>query len=301
MSVEFSLNSSGWLAVFQMGVVKLLQDTVDLSDARVVGTSAGAAAGAVLCCNVPAQIAAEAMCRREIHSRADVTKMIPLMKEGLESLSPQTAAESCNGRLGIMCTEWTQVFPPKIAAVEFKTFSSRQDLVDLLKATSHIPLLGGLFPHIYRGRWLYDGLFTSPHARMNDKEVFKISKMARCECGCTDDVSPRLFCPAVQIPNRWSVLPPDDKVLRLLFYHGYTQARHVLRRSDFPRHLFKFKPEAAQILGECACASTDVLPRLSTEPLDHCAEAVLHEDQIKAHLEVSLFCVFCFFVSLTFR
>jgi hypothetical protein len=290
MDVEFSLNSSGWLAVFQLGVVKLLQDTVDLSSARIVGTSAGAAAGAVICCNFPAEVAAEAMCQQEILSRCDFTKMVPLMKEGLERLAPEGAADACNGRLGIVCTE-VQVFPPKISTVEFKTYASRKDLVELLGATSHIPVLGGFAPHLYRGRWLYDGLFTLPHARVHDKDVFKISKMAWCECGCTNESHARLFCPAVHFPQRWSVFPPNDKVLRLIFYHGYTQARQVLRRHDFPRHLFKFKPAAADILADCSTASdihrlSSDIHRLSSDPLENCAEAVCNEDLIRAHLQV---------------
>lgn len=232
MDIELSFNASGWLYVFQMGVIHYLQENIDLSNVKLVGTSAGAAAAAAICCDFPANNAAEEMCQQEVVARRDFKSMVPLMKEGLDRLTPFDAAEKCNDRLGIVCTEWVSVFPPAFKTVEISSFSSRRDVVEALSATAHVPILGGYGPHIYRSRWLYDGLFTDTHPRSQAADVFKISWTPDCSCGCTAGSNPRLICPGVLMPLRWCMLPPDDRTLRLIFYHGYTQVNIIDVVSD---------------------------------------------------------------------
>ena len=94
-----SFNASGWMNVFQMGVVAALQEftemgpskelgspdrTDGLADVKVYGTSAGAVAAAAVALGFPAAFAAEEMCQQEVVSRGDFTSMVPLMKAGLE-------------------------------------------------------------------------------------------------------------------------------------------------------------------------------------------------------------------------
>lgn len=247
----FSFNASGWLYVFQIGVVAMLQEATDLGNVQVHGTSAGAAAAAAIALDFPGQLAAEEMCQQESRSRVDFKAMVPLMKEGLERLTPLDAAARVNGRLGIVCTELRSSCPLHFETIEFRQFSCREDVVELLSATAHVPVLGGYLPHTYKGRRLYDGLFTDTHPLSEDRTCFKVSWTPQCDCGCTKDAAsnPRLFAPRVRMPLRWCVLPPDETTLRLIFWHGYCQARAVLKRSDFPRHVLPLKPGALE-----ACA-----------------------------------------------
>lgn len=244
----FSFNASGWLYVFQIGVVAMLQEVTELGDVQVHGTSAGAAAAAAMALEFPGQLAAEEMCQQESRSRLDFKAMVPLMKEGLERLTPLDAADRVNGRLGVVCTELRSFCPLRFETVEFRQYACRKDVVELLSATAHVPVLGGYSPHVYKGRRLYDGLFTDTHPLSDDKKCFKVSWTPQCDCGCTEDPqsNPRLFAPRVRMPLRWCVLPPDDATLRLIFWHGYCEARAVLSRPDFPRHVLPFKPGALE-------------------------------------------------------
>lgn len=79
-----TFNASGWLYVFQIGVVQALQEHTELGGVNLHGTSAGAAAAAAIALDFSAQMAAEEMCQQEIFARKDFASMVPLMKEGLE-------------------------------------------------------------------------------------------------------------------------------------------------------------------------------------------------------------------------
>ena len=214
-----SFNASGWLMIFQSGVVAMLQEATELGDVQLHGTSAGATVSAAILCGFPGQQAAEAMCQDERKSRQDFKAMVPLMKAGLERLVPTDAAELVNGRLSVVCTEVKSLCPLRFDTAAFRQFACRDDVVGLLSATAHVPVLGGYLPHLHKGRWLYDGLFTDTHPLSHDKSAFKVSWTPVCACGCTDGAAnnPRLFAPGVNMPLRWCALPPDDTTLRLIF------------------------------------------------------------------------------------
>ena len=241
-----SFNASGWLYIFQIGVVSMLQEATYLDKARAYGTSAGASAAACVCLDFPAEFAGEEMCQQQCKSHEDFLKMVKLMKDGIERLTPLDAYEKVNERLSVICTEITSISNFVFNDVEFRNFNSRKELVDILSATAHIPILGGYEPFIYKGRWLYDGLFTNTHPLVNNKKCFKISWTPKCHCGCTKDMSnnPYIFAPDVNLPLRWCFIPPDDTTLRLIYWHGYCKAIEVLLRKDFPTHQMCLKNNA---------------------------------------------------------
>lgn len=148
--------------------------------------------------------------------------------------------------------------------------------MQLLSATAHVPALGGYLPHCYKGRWLYDGLFTDTHPLSANKDAFKISWTPECDCGCTSNASqnPRLFAPHVRMPVRWCMLPPDAPTLRLIFYHGYTRAVAVLSRPDFPRHVLPLRPGALR--GLTADSSGSSGPETDADILEALGSRGLH-------------------------
>jgi hypothetical protein len=132
-----------------------------------------------------------------------------------------------------------------------------------LCATCHIPILSGYCPYNYSGDRLYDGLFTTPHAREhnynhaakeeskeenvvnnNSKKsdnVIRISWTPNCECGCTDEAnsdSKYVIAPAVVMPLRWTILPQKQENLRLVFYHGYCQAYTAFQNNPELQQMF---------------------------------------------------------------
>ena len=48
---EISFSASGWLYIFQLGVLHYLQQHFDMKHVKVYGTSGGAIVGCSLCCN----------------------------------------------------------------------------------------------------------------------------------------------------------------------------------------------------------------------------------------------------------
>lgn len=240
MNDEFlmSFNASGWLCVFQLGVVLFFQDNVNLDNVEVYGTSAGAVAATTIIVNLPSELAGEEMCSKELQARKDFKLMVPLMKEAINRLTPSNSYKVVNKRLNIYCTEIISFFPFKIKNVNFCNFNNNRDLIDLLCATSHIPVIGGYFPYIFKGRRLYDGLFTETHPLKENKKCFKITSSSECYCGCTNNIdSSRVIAPKNKMPLWWSFIPPDNTTLRLIYWYGYCRARNKICNTNFQKNV----------------------------------------------------------------
>ncbi len=230
--IHISFNASGWMCVFQFGVVTLLKEYVDLKDTQLYGTSAGATVATSVALNYSSEITAEEFCKQEYIARSDFKKMVPLMKNGIERLLPYNITYKSINNLCVICSEYSNfTFKSKV----FKTFNNRNELVSILSASSHVPVLGGYLPHNFQGHLLYDGLFTDTHPLKNDRKCFKITWTPHCICGCNHhNNNLRTFAPEINIPSRWCFLPPDDTTLRLIYWHGYCQAMKKILRPDFP-------------------------------------------------------------------
>jgi hypothetical protein len=218
---EISFSASGWLYIFQLGVLHYLQNHYDMKDVKVYGTSAGAIVGCSLCCDYDnLRLAAEVIQAKQIQSR-DFTKMIELAHAGCDRICPTDAHIKCNERLTIACTEiHNGVF---MKAVTYNTYRYRQDVVDILKATSFLPFLGGFTPYVYNKKWLIDGVFTIPHQNPDNRSCLMVSHRRNCSCGCFKDPS-RAIIPEFNIPKQFSIFPVSEEFLKLMFYHGYIVA-----------------------------------------------------------------------------
>lgn len=285
---SLSFNASGWLYVFQIGVVTMLQEATELGNTKLYGTSAGAAAATAIALDYPGQIAAEEMCKQEEQVRGNFKHMVRIMKNSIEKLTPDNASQLVNGRLNVVCTELISLRSPKYKTTLFNKFGSRRDVIDVLSATSHIPILGGFTPYRYKEHLLYDGLFTDSHPLSHDKTPFKISWTHNCQCGCTKDRynNPRVFAPRARMPIRWCFLPPDKTTLRLIFWHGYCEARDVLLRPDFPRHILKLKSGVFKKNNNDSCVNKDIyVDELGRTPISLVSDVdkdkiLLHKDEI---------------------
>tara|TARA_R110002072_G_scaffold118547_10_gene250314 strand:+ start:3659 stop:4765 length:1107 start_codon:yes stop_codon:yes gene_type:complete len=245
---SLSFNASGWLYIFQLGVIDVIRERSDIQYFRAYGTSAGASAGAVLVLGLSSTLVAEEICKQELQTRSDFKKMVSLMKNGIERLTPIDAYKCLNNLLHINCTEFDYNSPFCFKNVQFNKFSTSNDVIELLSATAHIPILGGYKPYIYKGHILYDGLFTNSHPLNDNHTCFKISWTNKCSCCCTDVINnPRVFSPNVDFPTRWCFLPPDNKTLRLIYWHGYCESAALIERPDFPSNELKIKPRISNI------------------------------------------------------
>jgi hypothetical protein len=286
-AVDFSFNASGWMILFQLGVLQCLQEKLDLKEVKSAGTSCGSIVAVCTLCGISASNIGEEVCRKELICRKDFKLIIPLMVEALKEITPENATEICNKRLGVACTEWTSLFPMKIEPIEFGHFENKPDLIEAIRASSHVPLLAGYGSYVYKLRCLYDGLFTDTHPHSNDPKVFKCSWTSECACGCTLDTphnKGRSFFPSVNFPLRWCMLPPDDLTLRLIFYHGYARAHSVINRKEFPSKILIKEESVYEKKERVECTST-ILEKLKHTSLNE-ADAQCFEQAMLCSTEI---------------
>merc|ERR1711937_351336 len=110
--------------------------------------------------------------------------------------------QSLTGRGRVLLTNLSWKYPFFSAEV-ITTFRNNKDVWHALRASCHVPIIGGIGPHIYDGRAYFDGMFW-PQMMVQWR-------------GSTDDHLVRVSAfsaPLAQIkppvlPSWWSVLPPD--------------------------------------------------------------------------------------------
>ena len=102
-------------------------------------------------------------------------------------------------------------------------FESREHLWQLLRASCHMPLVGGVLPYGVRGSLYFDGLFWSQtlafvqwRGFLDGDEVVKVSPLSLLGC----EIKPRRLL----IPPWWGVLPPPKPVLDGMMAQGYADA-----------------------------------------------------------------------------
>jgi hypothetical protein len=119
-----------------LGVIDVIRERSDIQYFRAHGTSAGASAGAVLVLRLSSTLVAEEICKQELQTRSDFKKMVSLMKNGIERLTPIDAYKSLNNLLHINFTVFDYNSPFYFKNVEFNKFSSTNDVIELLSATA---------------------------------------------------------------------------------------------------------------------------------------------------------------------
>lgn len=75
-----------------------------------------------------------------------------MVREGLEEVLPMDAHTRCSGKVHIIVSRFRR--PPLVVS----TFESRQDLIECLMATTHVPFfMNFLLFRVFREWWCYDG------------------------------------------------------------------------------------------------------------------------------------------------
>lgn len=114
-------------------------------------------------------------------------------------------------------------------------FSNNTEVFHALRATCHVPLVGGVGPYCYDGHAYYDGFFWSsslvPWKGFPDDHVVKVSAFK----------APRSAVKPPLLPPWWSLFPPDVSILRGMYWLGY---------QDMARW-FAHKPTS--LFDSCAC------------------------------------------------
>jgi hypothetical protein len=229
--VSFAFDSSGWFYCYHFGVAAflrqhLLPDGLTPEGAEekfpaglaFSGSSGGALVASVLSMGMDPAEVFEMVLEKRSECKINPFRMLPAVEAVLDRMMPKNASEVATNRLSILLTRVSFQFPFFTAEVVNK-FRTRQDLWHALRASCHVPIIGGLGPHCYDGHAYFDGMFWPqflvPWKGTHDDFVVRVNVMLS---GPASDIAPPL------LPTWWSLFPPEESVLRGLYWIGYENA-----------------------------------------------------------------------------
>ena len=144
---------------WEVGVLKYLSERYRLQDMNLIGVSAGALASVLVACQVDfdrsVRRAYDICVERDIFNRPGGLQGVwgPILRQWLDELLPENAHERCEGRVKIIATRM-----PRMKLCYLEEFQTRNDLIDSLLASVHIPFfLDGNGSFKYRGEAFIDG------------------------------------------------------------------------------------------------------------------------------------------------
>lgn len=221
-----SFSASGWMQIFQGGVAKYIQENYNLDDCKMVGTSGGALVACTLCCDLPMDLACnEILGVRKKNRHNNVFLMCDHTKQVVKKLLPLNCIELIKNRLTIVCSKVENM---NLVPAYASSFASYTEVLDYLCAAVHIPLFDGVLPQIMDNQHLYDGMMTDSHSDILFEPCLKVTWDTTCYCGCTKQDN--TIFPEMKIPYLWCFFPPDERILELLYYHGYYSAQKFFKR-----------------------------------------------------------------------
>jgi hypothetical protein len=150
------IDGGGSLFPWYTGYLKYLIEHFDTDGVSFIGASTGAFLAVFVACGVNLDMAVE----KAIHMGNHITSVNGLLyvwgdliRQWLDDLLPEDAAERCNGRIKLIATEI-----PWLRLRYLSRFSSKDDVIRASMASAHMPfILDGKLVFQYRGRWYIDG------------------------------------------------------------------------------------------------------------------------------------------------
>nr|XP_044624109.1 patatin-like phospholipase domain-containing protein 4 isoform X2 [Equus asinus] len=165
--INLSFAACGFLGIYHLGAAsalcrhgkKLLKDVKAFA-----GASAGSLVASVLLtapekieeCNEFTYKFAEEVRRQSFGAVTPGYDFMARLRGGMESILPHNAHELAHNRLHVSITN-TKTRENYLVS----SFSSREDLIKVLLASSFVPIYAGLNPVEYRGQWVDGGLTNS--------------------------------------------------------------------------------------------------------------------------------------------
>ncbi|KAK9806776.1 hypothetical protein WJX72_002404 [[Myrmecia] bisecta] len=147
---------------WQLGVIKYLEEQFDLDKVHMVGASAGALIATLAACNIDPENAIQTAYHIAIESKLFERKLGllgvwgDLVRQWLDELLPENAAEICRDRLRIIVTDVAER-----RQVYASDYASKADLIEAAMASVHVPVFLDFKPVAsFRGRWCIDGSFA---------------------------------------------------------------------------------------------------------------------------------------------
>ncbi|XP_040122301.1 patatin-like phospholipase domain-containing protein 4 isoform X1 [Oryx dammah] len=249
--INLSFAACGFLGIYHLGAAsalckhgrKLLKDVKAFA-----GASAGSLVASVLLtapqkieeCNKFTYDFAEEIRRQSFGALTPGYDFMARLRSGVESILPASAHELAHGRLHVSITN-SRTGRNCLAS----SFPSREDLVQVLLASSFLPIYAGLKPVEYKGQKWVDGGFTNSLPILPVGRTVTISPFSG-----RLDVSPQdkgrlhfyvsvtnqevLLSVANLVRLNQALFPPSRRTMESLYQRGFDDAsRFLLKESWF--------------------------------------------------------------------
>jgi len=202
-------------ALKRLGLVK--QDTV------VTGASAGSLIGSFLVCDVDLQQLMDASLEmyEELREKGTVGNVRGVLETQLRRVLPADAHLRANGRLHVAIVRVNKQ-RPFVQPVFVNTFYSKEDLIQALLTSSHVPLyMNRKVTQMFRGRRCVDGGISNFIPTPPCTEPVKVCCFPQVPFA--SDIAPGNFgpCPfSLREMLRYAILPPSEEKIGELFEMG---------------------------------------------------------------------------------
>ncbi|CAJ1365310.1 unnamed protein product [Effrenium voratum] len=237
--VSIAFDSSGWMYCYHFGVASWLREHIIPDDMTpeaactdaypenlsFSGSSGGALVATVLGTGLQPSDVFEMVLRKQPACAYNPFKMLPAVEEVLSEALPANSHQTLSGRVRILLTRVSFKYPFLTAEV-VNTFSSTEDVFHALRASCHVPIVGGMGPYCYDKHAYFDGMFWPqvlvPWKGTGADFVVRVAALLR---NLSSDIKAPL------VPAWWSIFPPQEDVLRGLYWQGYRDAARWFARN----------------------------------------------------------------------
>ncbi|XP_078046131.1 brummer isoform X2 [Augochlora pura] len=243
--MNLSFAGCGFLGIYHVGVAVCFKKYAPhlLLD-KISGASAGAIAACCLLCDLPLGEITSNVLRVAREARQSTLgpfspsfNVQAILLESLQKFLPDDAHIRVSGKLHISLT---RVYDGENVIVS--RFSSREDLLQALLASTFIPVFSGLFPPRFHGIRYIDGGFSDNLPTL-DENTITVSPFCGESDICPRDVSSQLF--HVNFANtsielskqniyRFAriLFPPNPEILSNMCKQGFDDALTFLHRNN---------------------------------------------------------------------
>jgi hypothetical protein len=208
-------------------------------DVAFSGSSGGALVACALCCGIDIDTMTEHIIETcQPQCIFNPWKMLPCADEALRIFLPTYACKSVSNRLRVLVTRFELRWGrPLVRPQVVSTFGSHAELRQILRASCHIPLLGGLLPYQVQGEdgkargAFYDGLFWP--SILYTWRVFGPTDTLLKVSGIGWPTA-HVALP-LPVPPHWTMLPPSRKTLWRLYQAGQDDTARYFARHGRPK------------------------------------------------------------------
>lgn len=224
--VSIAFSGAGFLGCYYAGVILCLKRFApEVNIVSATGASAGALAACCLLSRKPVDeyiasvlLLCNSIRRFTMGSFSPCCHLDDILKETFDEILPNDILDDVNGRLHISLT---RVRDKKNFLIS--EFSSKEDLIDCIRASSFVPVFSGMIPPIFRGERFMDGMFTD-----NLPKIFEQTVTVSPFSGVVDICPALTTVPKYQInwANTSFALTWDN--VRIFWMSAWPQTNHTL-------------------------------------------------------------------------